>query len=228
VTDFEFTLIVASYFSLEIVMAKVDIAAETQALPLGYYLSGPLTAAIEAQALSANSTVEFIDAVGTDDQGKLRTMEFKYDQTVTDPVSGAVSTKEVTLTVPTLALTEGPHIAIEDLTVSFEFKIRDVISKENQSKLTSAAGASYQTSTKMKAATGGLAKFLYGDGSVEASAKFKTNFNVSATYQSTSRQETDRSATLKMTMTARQRVPEGFQRVLTIFADSITAQVTLP
>ena len=59
-------------------MAKVDIAAETQALPLGYYLSAPLTAAIEAQALSAHSTVEFINTVGTDDSGKVRTMEFTW------------------------------------------------------------------------------------------------------------------------------------------------------
>jgi len=209
-------------------MAKVDIAAETQALPLGYYLSAPLTAAIEAQALSAHATVEFINTVGTDDFGKVRTMEFTNEQAVTDPATGAVATREVTLTVPTLALTEGPHMAIEDLTVSFEFKIRDVISKENQFKLSTSAGAQYETSTKMKAATGGLEKFLYGNASIETAASFKANFNVSATYQSTNRQETDRSATLKMNMTARQRVPEGFQRVLTIFADSITAQATLP
>ena len=39
-------------------MAKVDIAAETQALPLGYYLSAPLTAAIEAQgALTIEASV---------------------------------------------------------------------------------------------------------------------------------------------------------------------------
>lgn len=41
-------------------MAKVNIAAELTALPLGQMLSGPLTAAIEAQAMSAISTAEFI------------------------------------------------------------------------------------------------------------------------------------------------------------------------
>jgi len=205
-------------------MARVDIAAETQALPLGYYLSGPLNAAIEAQAMSAHSTVEFIDAVATDEDGRLRTMEFIYEQNVTDPSTGETTSKDVTLTVPTLALTEGPHMSVEDLTVNFEFKIRDVMSKENQFKLTAGSEISYETSTNIEGSTGGLARFLYGKASASTTSSFKANFNVSATYQRTARHETDRSATLKLNMTARQRVPEGFQRVLSIFADSISAQ----
>lgn len=209
-------------------MANVDIAAETQALPLGYYLSAPLTAAIEAQAMSAHSTIEFIDAMGTDDFGKLRTMDFKYDTNISDPTTGETTSKEINLTVPLLAMTEAPHMAIEDLTVNFEFKIRDVISKENQFKLTAEAGAEYEHSTTLEASSGGLAKFLYGKASVKSTSSLKANFNVSTAYQRTSRHETDRSATLKMSMTAKQRVPEGFTRVLSIFADAIAAQAELP
>ncbi len=205
-------------------MAKVDIAAETQALPLGYYLSAPLTAAIEAQALSAHSTVEFVDAVGTDEFGALRTMTFKYLKGVTDPSDGAVTQEEVTLTVPTLAMVEAPHMAIEDLTVDFEFRIRDVITKSNQLKLSSSASTEYEASTQVKAQTSGLAAFLYGKASVTSSASFKANFNVSAAYERKASQQTERSATLKLHMQAKQRVPEGFQRVLSIFADAITSQ----
>ena len=205
-------------------MAKVDIAAETQALPLGYYLSAPLTAAIEAQALSAHSTVEFIDAVGTDDFGALRTMEFKYFKGVTDPSTGEINQEEVILTVPTLAMVEAPHMAIEDLTVDFEFKIKDVITKSNQLKLSSSASTEFEHSVKVKAQTSGLASFLYGKVGVESSSKFKANMNVSAAYERSAAQNTERQATLKIHMSAKQRVPEGFKRVLDIFADAITSQ----
>lgn len=205
-------------------MAKVDIAAETQALPLGYYLSAPLTAAIEAQALSAHSTVEFIDAVGTDEFGALRTMEFKYLKGVSDPESGELTQEEVTLTVPTLAMVEAPHMAIEDLTVDFEFRIRDIQTKSNQLKIAASSSTEFSSSTRIKASTGGLAGFLFGKAGVENTTKFRANFNVSTAYQFKSAQSTTREATLKLHMTAKQRVPEGFSRVLTIFADAITSQ----
>ncbi len=213
-------------------MAKIDIAAETQALPLGYYLSAPLTAAIEAQALSAQSTIEFIDAMAVDDFGEMRKMEFKYDKVVNDPTTGESSTVNSTLTVPLLAMTEGPHMAIESLSVDFEFKIRETISKENQLKLASsfAVETAVTSTTNVKAATGGLFKFLYGKASAEntTTASFKSNLNVSAAYKRTASEKQEREASLKMSMTAKQRVPEGFQRVLTIFADTISAQADLP
>lgn len=205
-------------------MAKVDIAAETQALPLGYYLSAPLTAAIEAQALSAHSTIEFVDVMGTDDFGEMRTMSFKYKKGVTDPSTGTVSLEDVELTVPTLAMVEAPHIAIENLTVDFSFKIKDVITKSNQLKLAKSAGTEMTHTTQMEAATGGLAKFLFGKAGVKSSTTFKANMNVSAAYQRKASQSTTREAQLKLHMTAKQRVPEGFQRVLDIFADAISSQ----
>lgn len=209
-------------------MAKLDIAAETQKLPLAYYISAPLTAAIEAQAMSAHSTIEFIDAVATDEFGKMNTMEFKYDSNVVDPASGETTSREVTLTVPTLAMTEGPHMAIEDLNVAFEFKVGEVISKENQFKIAVDSGAefSHETSTNLSASTGGLFKFLYGkvSGDVSTKTTFKAHMNVSTAYQRSERHGIERSATLKVNMTAKQRVPEGFQRVLGIFADAISSQ----
>ena len=205
-------------------MAKVDIAAETQALPLGYYLSAPLTAAIEAQAMSAHSTVEFIDAVGTDEFGALRTMEFKYMRAVTDPSDGESELEEVTLTVPTLSMVEAPHMAIEDLNVEFDFRIRDVITKSMALKLASKSDVTFEHSTKVKAQTSGLGAFLFGKAGVESSFAFKANLNVSKSFAYKRDQQTEREAKLKVTMNAKQRVPEGFQRVLDIFADAINSQ----
>ena len=214
----------------------VNIGAELQQLPLGFILSAPLVAAIEAQAMSAENTINFVGLIGADDFGDLRTMEFEYETSSTDPVTGESSTRDVTLRVPLLSMVEAPHIAIEDLTVGFEFTIRDVMSRENELKLASSLSASTDfstdTQTNASASTSGLFKFLFGkaSGSVTNNTKLsvKTSMSVSAAYQRSERHETDRRATLKLNMTARQRVPEGFQRVLTIFADAITAQAEPP
>lgn len=211
----------------------VNIGAEIQALPLGFVISAPLTAAIEAQALSAENTIDFVNTLGADDFGELRTMDFKYEYNVTDPVSGDSVSKDVTLTVPLLSMVEAPHMAIEDLTVGFEFNIRDVMSRENQLKiagsLSNEVEYSNETTGNLTAATGGIYKLLYGqvEASVSNTTKLsvKSSMSVSAAYQRTARHETDRRATLKLNMTAKQRVPEGFQRVLTIFADAITQQM---
>ncbi|WP_420403990.1 DUF2589 domain-containing protein [Nisaea sp.] len=215
-------------------MAKVNIGAELSALPLGEMLSGPLTAAIEAQAMSAVSTAEFVNLVGfEEDSGgtggarKVVMIPFEFESTVVNPETGEATEKTTELTVPLLSMVEAPHISIEDLSVSFEFKIRDVMSKSNQFKLATSSTTSASLNIKNTVGANiGLPQFKLGaSASTETTANFKTNFNVSATYQRSARHETDRSATLKMTMNARQRVPEGFQRVLSILNDAITAQV---
>jgi len=159
-----------------------------------------------------------------DEFGALRTMEFKYMKGVTDPEDGTVTQEEVTLTVPTLSMVEAPHMAIEDLSVNFDFRIRDVISKSNALKLSSKFGAEFEHSTKVKAQTSGLAGFLVGKGGVESSTRFKANLNVSKSFAYKRDQNTTREAKLTVSMTAKQRVPEGFQRVLDIFAGAISSQ----
>lgn len=212
-------------------MAKVNIAAELTALPLGQMLSGPLTAAIEAQAMSAISTAEFINTVGFKEGfgGKREAvmLDFTFNSNVVDPNTGEAQNKTTELSVPLLAIVEAPHMAITDLSVSFEFKIHDVVSKSNQLKVTSGLNVetTYNTETSVGAQVGLPQYMTGGSANASTSSTFKMNMNVSATYQRATRHDTDRSATLKMTMNAEQRVPEGFRRVLAILHDAITAQV---
>ncbi len=212
-------------------MAKVNIGAELQSLPLGQMLSGPLTAAIEAQALSAVSSAEFINTVGMTDSGagggrEAVMLDFSFKNHVVDTTTGTTVAKDTVLSVPLLAVIETPYISITDLSVSFEFKIRDVVSKANQFKLATGldVAASQTLETEIGASIGLPQYNLGAKGSVKSTSQLKTNFNVSATYQRSARHDTDRSATLKMNMSARQSVPEGFQRVLAILNDAISAQ----
>ena len=206
-----------------------NIGSELQQLPLGYMLASPMTAAIEAQALAAQSTVEFIQNVGLQEDettGDLtvRTAQFGYTAPVPDPDNpGTFVEVDTSLTVPILSIVPVPFIRIEDLNVTFEFKIRDIQSRVSKFETTGSTGYSVDTETKAKFG-GGILGFLGGP---KVGVKTKTHFeaNVSATYQSTSRQSTDRSATFKMTLKAVQdQIPEGLSRVLTILNDTIQAQ----
>jgi len=208
-----------------------NIGAELQALPLGYMLGAPMTAAIEAQALAAKTTVDFIKNVGleedpTDPTGetmRVTTANFTFMQPVQDPSNpGSFIGKETTLSVPILTIVPIPYIRIQDLNVSFEFKIRDVQTSQNKKDVTTKSGITVDNTVKAKFG-GGLVSF-FGGPSVEAELKTHLDFSVSATYQSSERQTTDRSATFRMTMNAVQdAIPEGLARTLAILNDAIKA-----
>jgi len=210
-----------------------NIGAELQALPLEYMLSSPLTAVIKAQALAAQTTIDFIEKVGLEEDTttgelSLRTAQFSFEQPVPDPANpGAVVVQDTVLTVPLLSLAPIPFIRVADLNVSFEFKIRDVSSNQSKFEITGKTGFESTTTTSGKMGFGGGVIGFLGGASGSGSVEQKTNVtaSVSATYQSSNRQMTDRSATFKMTMNAVQdALPEGLSRVLTILNDSINSQ----
>lgn len=212
-----------------------NIGAELQALPLEYMLGTPMTAVIKAQALAAQTTIDFIEKVGLEEDpnsptGELivRTAEFSFIQPIPDPANpGAVIERDAKLTVPLLSLTPIPFIRVSDLNVSFEFKIRDVTSNQSKFEITGKTGFENTTTTTGKMGFGGGVIGFLGGASGSTSVESKTNVtaSVSATYQSASRQTTDRSATFKMTMNAVQdALPEGLSRVLTILNDTINSK----
>ncbi|MGZ9140663.1 MAG: DUF2589 domain-containing protein [Nitrospira sp.] len=210
-----------------------NIGAELQALPLEYMLGTPLTAVIKAQALAAQTTVAFIEKVGLEENpstGELsvRTAEFSFNQPVPDPANpGAMIVQPTTLTVPILTMAPIPFIRVSDLNVTFEFKIRDVSSSQSKAEITAKTGFENTTSVEGKIGIGGGVMGFLGGPKGSSSLESKTNVtaSVSATYQSSNRQTTDRSATFKMTMNAVQdALPEGLSRLLTILNDSINSQ----
>jgi hypothetical protein len=210
-----------------------NIGAELQALPLEYMLGTPMTAVIKAQALAAQTTVAFIEQVGLEEDSttgelSVRAAEFSFTEPVPDPANpGAVIEKEATLKVPLLTLAPIPFIRVSDLNVSFEFKIRDITSNQSKSEITGKTGFESSTTSELKTGFGGGIIGFLGGASASGSVESKTNVSasVSATYQSSNRQTTDRSATFKMTMNAVQdAMPEGLSRVLTILNDTINSQ----
>lgn len=96
-------------------------------IPYGTLIGAPMTAAVEAQALAAQSSIDFIRSVGfesdTDDTafGAVRQVAFTYSRRNTD--TGADQT--VTLNVPLLTIVPIPYLRIDELTIDFTSKITE-------------------------------------------------------------------------------------------------------
>src|SRR5215204_1911508 len=107
-----------------------NIGSELQQLPLEFLLGAPMQAAIKAQALAAQTTSQFIRTVTLEDDpdnpGALRAVmiSFSFQHQVADPNNpGEFLTQRTQLNVPLLATVQVPYLRIDDLNVSFEFKI---------------------------------------------------------------------------------------------------------
>lgn len=112
------------------------IGDELASLDFANLIGGPLNAVIRAQALAANTSVDFIKSVGfeADDAGgenagKPTMITFKYDKAIeTKAADGSVTTevKPFNLTVPFLTMVPIPFIRVEETTVDFNAKINSV------------------------------------------------------------------------------------------------------
>lgn len=206
-----------------------NIAAELRALPLEHVIGSPLVAAIKAQALAANTTVDFIKEVGlkpraletgetedeldevTGESGQpgfeARYVDFKFDrvieeEVVTPPAADApagtspIKTTKFSvvpskLTVPLLAMVPIPYIRINDMTIDFEFHIKDIDTRESTT----------EKKLSVKAKVGGWF--------------YKVSIKGSYTNRTANKRETDRRTTLKITVNAVQdQIPEGLGKIL--------------
>src|SRR5881396_4431010 len=100
-------------------MPDVSIGGELQALPLGFLLGAPMKAAIEAQALAAQTTADFIQNVCLDSTSgttQAVMIDFTFKQTLPDPADPSTTvTRDIDMTVPLLAITQVPYLRINDL-----------------------------------------------------------------------------------------------------------------
>ncbi|MDE1862708.1 MAG: DUF2589 domain-containing protein [Thaumarchaeota archaeon] len=173
-------------------MADANIGAELASLPLGSMISGPLNAAIEAQALAADTTVQFIQKVGLDN-GKVRNVSFTYNT----PGGG-----QTQLDAPILTIVPIPFIRIKDMTVDFVFKINTVAADTSKSSTNIGVTAE---------ASGGFGPVKFG---------IKASF--SHEQSSESKSSVDKSAELKMHVNAAQDdMPEGLKIVLSAITGSL-------
>lgn len=161
-------------------------------------IGAPLTAAAKASLLMANSTANFIDRVGFDEKGKLRTADFMYQKRSMND-DGTSNLDEMRIQVPMLAITPIPNLQVDEVNVIFDMEVKQ---SERDSSETSAS-ASATVSRK-----GWFAPSFSVSGSVSA--------------HSTHTRSTDNSAKYHVDVRATNHgTPEGLARVLDMLAANV-------
>jgi hypothetical protein len=192
---------------------------ELSQIPFAQLIGGPMRAAIEAQALAAQSTIEFIQKVGfktptggvepTDllfantaadaDAGELRNVTFTYskrDETET--------IEDFQLTVPLLSIAPIPYLRIAEMTIDFSAKLTDAIERKTE------AAFSLSTST-----SGNYSAFW---SPVKLEFRASSTFNTKTATNSASKREYRLDIHVRA---VQDEMPAGLSKVLDILEDAI-------
>ena len=190
---------------------------ELRQIPFSQLIGGPLKAAIEAQALAAQSTIEFIQKVGfkannyegTDilfedpsadaDAGELRNVTFSYskkDETGTDA--------SFELRVPLLSIVPIPYIRIDEMTIDFKAKLTDMVQRNTSS------------SFQLDASTSGKYGSFWSP--VKAELRVSSTFKTNNSTQASQRREYSLDIHVRATQ---DELPAGLSKILDILEDAI-------
>lgn len=186
-------------------------AAEFQALPLEFIISAPLVGAVKAQAMAAQTTLDFINGMiqkpdggapggGAAPAGSVRTVDFQIKVKEND-AQGNPQPKEKTISVPMLSIVPIPYLRIDSLTVNFKYEIRQTVTDTDAT----------DKSISMDFQTGGLlSKWVSGGlkGGVSTKSSEESTIN--------------RSGSLEITVHASEApIPEGLAKVLSMLSSGI-------
>lgn len=203
-----------------------------RSLPFGQVIGSPMIAAIRAQALAAQATVDFIKNVGfvpptpsgggstppdPAEFGDTRYVVFKYTRLKTGAGSGAgatapsspgADTEKIELQVPILTIVPIPYIRIDEMTIDFTANITE------QHESTSSSSSSVATDTSLDIGY----SFFLSPVKVGFNAKVATRHNSNQTQSSRNRVE----YTMDIHVRAVQdEMPAGLGRVLGILEEAI-------
>ena len=196
---------------------------ELSQIPFGVLIGQPLKAAIEAQALAAKTTIDFIEKVGfippdesqsslfideTKDAntGRIRNVTFEYKK-----VDENGEDKDTQLSVPILSIIPIPYIRIDDMTIDFTAKLTDQIANTTK------------TDFKLDNTVSGQYKAWWSP----ISAEFRTSVSYAQSRQSASRYV--REYTMRIQVRAVQDdIPAGLERVLNILEQIIKERPAKP
>jgi hypothetical protein len=199
-----------------IIGAPMEAAIKAQALAAKTTVDFIKEVGLKPRGLESGETEAGLDEV-SGESGKpgfeARYVDFKFDRlleeekTIPSTTAGEPPTKETVtrlvpskLTVPLLAIVPIPYLRINDMTIDFEFQIKDVETSESTT----------EKKLSMKAKAGGWF--------------YSVNIKGSYSNRTVNKRETDRRTTLKITVnTVQDAIPEGLGRVLDMLADSIKA-----
>ena len=176
-----------------------------QSIPFRDLIGGPLQAAVDAQQMAAESTIEFIEKVGFDPDAApgssdLRNVTFTYSKD-----DGNGSNQNFSLTVPLLAIVPIPFIRIDEVNIEFNAKLNDVVRSDET------------TESRFGISGSASARWGWGKASIRSSYSRTRKASTSSTFES------EYQMNIKVRAGAAP-MPEGMAKILDILETVITEQ----
>lgn len=191
-------------------MAVSTIPAQTatnalQAMPFGSMIGGPMKACIEAQAMAAKTTWEFIQEVGLSTNPTTGMKE-----AVNVAFSFIQGGHQVQLNVPLLTIVPIPYIAIHSIDINFKASV-------------SASSSSFnETSSSDSFDIGGEGKAKVGVGPFKAELSLKANYSSKKDSKATEESKYSVESTIDVAVKAGQdSMPAGLAKVLEMLGNSL-------
>lgn len=176
----------------------MSVAEQFAGLDMKSLIGGPLTAAADASILLARSTADFINDVGFDANGKVRTAAFGYSRRSAND-DGTSNLEEMKVDVPMLAIVPIPNLQIDEVNILFDMEVKQSEKSEK--------------SMDLGATLSGSAKF----------GPIKVNITGSVSAHSSNTRSSDNSAKYHVDVRATNHgTPEGLSRVLDMMSVCIS------
>lgn len=176
----------------------MSVAEQFAGLDMNNLIGGPLTAAADASISLAKSTADFINEVGFDANGKVRTADFGYQRRSAND-DGTSNLEEMKVAVPMLAIVPIPNLQIDEVNILFDMEVKQSEKSESAKDLS--------------ASLSGSAKF----------GPVKVNITGSVSSHESNTRSSDNSAKYHVDVRASNHgIPEGLARVLDMMAVCIS------
>lgn len=173
------------------------IAEQFAGLNMDQLIGAPLRAAADASTQLAHSTAEFINKVGFDNTGKVRTVAFGYQSRSVNE-DGTSNIDEMKVAVPLLSIVPIPNLQVDEINVLFDMEVK-------QSERT-------ESSMDLGASLSGSARIGF----------IKVNVTGSVSAHQSNTRSSDNSAKYHVDVRATNHgTPEGLARVLDMMAANV-------
>lgn len=173
------------------------IAEQFAGLQMDQLIGAPLRAAADASTQLANSTADFINRVGFDNAGKVRTVAFGYQKRSTNE-DGTSNLDEMKVDVPMLAIVPIPNLQVDEVNVLFDMEVKQSEKEESSMDLGATISGTANLGIVKVSVTGSISAHQSNTRSSDNSAKY--HVDVRATNHGT---------------------PEGLARVLDMMAANV-------
>lgn len=174
------------------------IAEQFAGLQMDQLIGAPLRAAADASTLLANSTADFINRVGFDNDGKVRTVTFAYQRNSVNE-DGTSNLDEMKVDVPMLAIVPIPNLQVDEVNILFDMEVKQSEKQESSMDMGATLSGSVNLGIVKVSVTGSISAHQSNTRSSDNSAKY--HVDVRATNHG---------------------IPEGLARVLDMMAANIS------